>query len=151
MTPRDNTPYAVQFFGVRHEREREGEKKESFTMTSSSSSSSTGAPLAVDINKLPDDKGSDTEGAKYSSIADLWNHELGRKEEDKESSWYTKASMFFFLYVFNCFLFYYFLFFLLDFILFCCLVLTLLFYFLKLFISWLLGCKYLMLPSILVN
>ena len=60
-------------------------------------------PSNMDL--LPDDKGTDTQGGKYSSNTDLWAHELGKnvphgssggsegREEDKEVTWYPKAGM----------------------------------------------------------
>jgi hypothetical protein len=45
------------------------------------------------MDPLPDDKGSDTQGGKYTSIQDLWVNELGKpgEEEQKEVTWYPKA------------------------------------------------------------
>jgi len=44
------------------------------------------------MDPLPDDKGSDTQGGKYSSIQDFWVSELGKPDEDnKEITWYPKA------------------------------------------------------------
>jgi hypothetical protein len=52
---------------------------------------------------LPEDKGTNTQGGKYNSIADLWEHELGDDHKDpttlssssssSSTTWYTKASM----------------------------------------------------------
>lgn len=47
------------------------------------------------MDRLPEDKGSDTQGGKYSSIQDLWVSELGKPGEEgtKEVTWYPKAGM----------------------------------------------------------
>jgi hypothetical protein len=46
------------------------------------------------MDNLPDDRGSDTHGGKYTSIQEFWVNELGKPDEEiKEVSWYPKASM----------------------------------------------------------
>lgn len=73
------------------------------------SSSSSGGALSL---LLPSDKGTATDGGKYNSIADLWEHELGTRDyhdhhhddddatthqhqhdddDPSSSTWYTKA------------------------------------------------------------
>lgn len=44
--------------------------------------------LEARMNSLPDDKGTNTRGESYNSIADLWEHELGEKNDP---SWYANA------------------------------------------------------------
>jgi hypothetical protein len=53
------------------------------------------------MDPLPDDKGTDTNGGKYSSIQDLWVNELGKPgEEGKDVTWYPNASMLLVLFIY---------------------------------------------------